>query len=162
MANFITICRIIFSILLLFLPVFSIPFYLLYLLAGITDMIDGTVARVTNTVSKLGSKLDTVADLIFLTVCFFKILPHVELPVFVYIWIGCIAIGKVFNLISGMIICRKLVESHTILNKITGFLLFLFPLTFSFLDIRISSLILCAIATIAAVHEGYTIQVSGA
>lgn len=61
MANFITGSRIIFSIVLLFCPALSPTFYGLYILAGFTDMIDGAVARKTDTVSVLGSRLDTVA-----------------------------------------------------------------------------------------------------
>ncbi len=44
MANFITGLRIVFSVVLLFCPVFSPAFYALYIAAGVTDMIDGAVA----------------------------------------------------------------------------------------------------------------------
>ena len=37
-------------------------FYTLYLVAGVSDMIDGTVARKTGTAGAFGSKLDTAAD----------------------------------------------------------------------------------------------------
>ena len=40
-ANFITGSRIIFSLAMLFFPVFSAGFYFFYMLAGFTDMIDG-------------------------------------------------------------------------------------------------------------------------
>lgn len=62
MANVITSLRIIGSMALLLYPALSTSFYALYIATGITDMIDGTVARKTNTVSEFGSKLDTVAD----------------------------------------------------------------------------------------------------
>lgn len=62
MANFITSLRIICSIALLFCLALSPAFYALYIVAGFTDMIDGAVARKTNTVSEFGSRLDTVAD----------------------------------------------------------------------------------------------------
>ena len=52
----------------LFFTVFSPLFFVFYLLAGFSDMIDGTIARKTNTASEFGAKLDTVADLIFYTV----------------------------------------------------------------------------------------------
>lgn len=44
-ANIITSCRILCSIIMMFFPVFSIMFYIMYLLCGLTDMIDGTIAR---------------------------------------------------------------------------------------------------------------------
>ena len=43
-ANIITYCRIILSVLMLLFPVFSPEFYLFYLLSGFSDMIDGTIA----------------------------------------------------------------------------------------------------------------------
>ena len=44
-ANILTGGRILGSILLLFFPAFSLAFYIVYLLCGFSDMIDGTVAR---------------------------------------------------------------------------------------------------------------------
>ncbi|MCR5168224.1 MAG: CDP-alcohol phosphatidyltransferase family protein [Oscillospiraceae bacterium] len=57
------------SIALLIFPAFSMEFYALYIAAGISDMIDGTVARKIGTVSELGSKLDTAADFVFVVCC---------------------------------------------------------------------------------------------
>ena len=49
-------------------------------------------------------------------------------------------------------------------NIITGIrivisvvLLFVFPLTLAFTDVRYSAVIVCMVATIAAVHEGYLV-----
>ena len=160
-ANIITISRIPCAICLLFCPVFSIAFYILYVFCGITDMIDGTVARKTNTVSKLGSKLDSIADYIFVAVCLIKLLPILHIPTWLWIWIGMIAIIKVVNIISGYIIWKKMVVKHTVLNKITGALLFVLPLTLSFVEIKHSGAVVCAIATVAAVQEGHLIRTGG-
>ena len=46
-ANIITGSRIVFSLSLLFIPLSSAWFYALYLLCGLSDMVDGTVARRT-------------------------------------------------------------------------------------------------------------------
>jgi CDP-diacylglycerol--glycerol-3-phosphate 3-phosphatidyltransferase len=67
-ANTITGSRIICSILLLFIPALSGEFYVAYLLCGFSDMIDGVVARRTNSDSVFGAKFDTVADLVFVFV----------------------------------------------------------------------------------------------
>ena len=87
MANIITSCRILCSILILFNPVFSAWFYTMYLLGGLTDMLDGTIARKTNTESKFGARLDTVADFIFIAVALVKILPVMHIPSWLWIWI---------------------------------------------------------------------------
>ena len=45
LANDITIVRILCSVALLFFPAFSVAFYALYITAGVSDMVDGWVAR---------------------------------------------------------------------------------------------------------------------
>ena len=157
-ANFITICRIFESILLLFFPVFSIPFYMLYLFCGLTDMVDGTIARKTNAVSKFGEKLDSAADMIFFIVSFIKILPVMDLPKWVWIWVIGIAGIKIGNIAWGMISKRKLIAVHTVMNKLTGFFLFLLPLTMHFVELKYSAELVCAVATAAAVQEGHLIR----
>ena len=152
-ANILTGCRIFGSILLLFFPAFSLAFYIVYLFCGFTDMIDGTVARKTNSTSKFGSQLDTIADLVFVAVAIFKLLPVIHLPGWSWIWGGCIAIIKVTNIVWGVVYRKKLVDVHTVLNKTTGLLLFLLPLTVQFVEPAYSLVIVCLIATIAAIQE---------
>ena len=158
MANLITGCRILCSIILLFCPAMSPRFIALYLLAGFTDMIDGTVARRTNTVSEFGSRLDTIADFVFIIVCLIKLLPMWILPIWLWIWIGTIFAMKVSNLILGFMIQRHFVAVHTVMNKITGFLLFVLPITPVFIELKYSAVVVCAVATFAAVQEGYFIK----
>lgn len=157
MANFITSIRILCSIALVFCDTFSSAFYVLYALAGFSDMIDGTVARKTNSSSEFGEKFDTIADFIFVVVCLFKIVGKIDIPIWLYIWIGVIAFIKIINVIVGYVIHKKMVAVHSVLNKITGGLLFVLPFTIRFLDIRYSGVVICVVATIAAVFEGYLI-----
>lgn len=91
MANIITCIRVLCSIGMLFVPVFSPTFYILYLIAGVSDMIDGMVARKRGTASAFGAKLDTVADLVMVTVCLIKLIPVSDLPLWLIIWIAVIA-----------------------------------------------------------------------
>ena len=99
LANIVTSLRIIGSIALLFFFFPSLPFYIIYLICGLTDMIDGTIARKLNTVSRFSSKLDTVADFIFMAVCSIKLLPTMNLPILLWIWIVVITIIKICNII---------------------------------------------------------------
>lgn len=160
-ANIITSGRIVCSIALLFCPVFSTEFIILYLIAGFTDMIDGTVARKTNSVSEFGSRLDTAADFIFILICSVKLFPVLELKAWLWWWIGVIAVIKVGNAIMGYVLQKKFVAVHTILNKIMGGLLFIFPITLSYVDLKYSAPVLCAAATIVAVWEGVVIKRMG-
>ena len=118
-------------------------------------MVDGTIARKTKSGSELGARLDTVADSVFVSVCFVKVLPLMQLPTWLWTWIVIIAIIKIGNVVWGLICNKKLVSMHTILNKVTGFLLFLFPLTLSFVEPMYSSVIVCFLATVSAINEVY-------
>lgn len=158
MANIITSCRILCSIILLFFPAFSPAFYILYLTAGFTDMIDGTVARKTNTVSEFGSKLDTVADFVFVVVCLIKLLPVMDIPLWLWIWIVIISGIKIINVVSEFICRKNFVAEHTVMNKVTGVLLFLLALTLKFIELKYSTVAVCTIATFAAIQEGYYIR----
>ena len=154
-ASIITSSRILCSICLMLYPVFAVAFYIMYLFCGITDMVDGTIARKTKSVSETGARLDTVADTVFIAVCFAKILPLIQFPTWIWIWIVVIATIKIGNVVWGLICNKKLVSMHTILNKATGFLLFLFPLTLSFIEPMYSSVIVCSLATVSALNETY-------
>ncbi len=157
-ANIITVFRIIFSLAILFILPFSPAFYVLYVAAGLTDMIDGIVAGRTNTVSELGARLDTIADIVFTAVCLIKLLPVMDVPVWLYIWIAVIAFIKAANIAAGYIRQKKFVSVHSVMNKVTGGLLFVFPLTLTWIDLRYSAAVVCVIATTAAVYEGYLIH----
>jgi len=158
MANGITCVRIICSIALFFCQPLSTPFYIFYVTAGFSDMIDGTVARKTGTESEFGSRLDTIADFIFVAVCLIKLLPVFEIDRWVYIWIAIIAVIKAVNIISGFAMHKKMVDVHSILNKVTGALLFALPLLFTWIELRYLALAVCIVATIAAIQEGYFIR----
>lgn len=158
MANIITGSRIVFSIALLFFPTFSPAFYALYLAAGITDMIDGTVARKTGKASEFGAKLDSIADIIFVVICLIKLLPVISIPTWLYVLIGIVALLRIINIVSGLIMQKRFVMLHTIMNKVTGLLLFVLPLTVPFLEIKYTALPVCAVATFAAIQEGHFIR----
>ena len=158
MANIITGFRVLISIALLFCPVFSPVFYVLYLIAGLSDMIDGTIARRMNTVSEFGARFDTAADFVFVVVCLIKFLPVISIPAWLYVWIVLIALIKIIIIISGYVVQKKLVAVHSVMNKVTGVLLFILPLTFSIVPLKYSALPVCAVATFAAVQEGHYIR----
>ena len=157
-ANIISSCRILFSICLLFCPVFSVSFYTLYLFCGITDMVDGTIARKTNAVSGFGARLDTIADFIFFAVSLIKLFPIIHIPKWIWIWIAMIAIIKIFSVILGFAYKKKLISLHTAKNKITGLLLFLLPLTLQYVEIKYSLIAVCIVATMSAIQEVYYIR----
>ena len=120
-------------------------------------MVDGTVAAKTNSTSDFGARFDTVADFVFVAVALIKFLPSISIPNWLWIWIVAIAIIKTGDIIWGFIGRKKLISLHTIMNKITGLLLFLLPLTLQFIDLKYSCVAVCSIATFSAIQEAYYI-----
>ena len=158
LANCITAIRILCSIVMLFFPAFSLAFYTLYIIAGISDMVDGWVARRTHTASEFGAKLDTIADIVFVVVCLVKLPTVLNIPVWLWVWIGIIALIKIINIISGFIVQKRFISVHSAMNKVTGLLLFVLPLTISFINLKYSAVVVCIFATFAAIQEGHFIR----
>ena len=156
-ANIITGSRVVFSLPLLFIPISSVWFYILYLFCGLTDMIDGTIARKAGAVSKFGARLDTVADFVFMFVGWGKISPLMYIPVWLWVWIIIIALIKIFNIALVFIYKKKLISIHSVLNKTTGLALFLLPLSITFVETAYSVTTICVFATIAVMQEVYFI-----
>lgn len=159
MANIITGIRIVISVFLLFCPVFSQVFYILYITAGVSDIVDGTIARKTGTVSEFGSKLDTVADFVLVVVCMIKLIPVIQMSTWLLVWIIMIAVIKAINLISGYAMRKEMVVLHTAMNKVSGVMLFLLPLTLKVIDLKYSGSVVSAVATFAAIQEGHYIRI---
>ena len=158
MANAITIFRMAAGIVMLFCPVFSPAFYVFYIMAGVSDMLDGFVARKTNTASMFGARLDTAADYVFVIVSLIKLLPVIRIPIWLYVWTGIIAIIKAVNIISGFAVQKTFMAVHSAMNKAAGVLLFLLPLTIHVLPLKYSAIVVCAAATFAAIQEGHLIR----
>lgn len=128
-ANIVTSTRIIGTLCLIPFETYSLPFYIFYIWCGVSDVIDGFIARTTHTVSRLGSILDTISDLTLYTVMMIKILPDLKAGLndtiwfFIYLVIGMRLLLYIFVLIR----MKKISSRHTILNKVTGFMMFLLP-----------------------------------
>ena len=154
-ANAITICRMILSLSLFLCPVFSVPFWIIYVTAGATDVLDGYIARKMDITSTLGSRLDTVADFVFFVACLIIFIPVLDIPVWLYVWVAVIAAIKIINIASAYMMHGRLMVAHTLMNKVSGFLLFILPMTFTSIELTYSSIVVCSIVTFAAVQEGH-------
>lgn len=156
--NYISITRIIMTIALLIPKTFSVSFYIIYIYCGLSDILDGLLARKYKITSEFGAKLDSIADIIFVIISLLKIIPFIEISTKIYIWIIIIILIKVFNIILGYIKYKKLTLLHTVANKFTGFVLFIIPLIMGFIDVKILESLMCGIATFSAIQECYYIK----
>lgn len=158
MANAVTIGRIALSFALMMPVAFSLAFFLVYALAGLTDMLDGYVARKTNSASELGARLDSIADLVLVIVCLVKLLPAIDVPKWLRAWVAAIALVKAANVASGLVVEGRLVMLHTSANKVAGLVVFLVPFVIPLFGIAAPSIIACTVATFATVQEGHLIR----
>ncbi len=156
MPNVISVLRIAGSISLLFCDVRGWPFWSLYVLGGLSDILDGWLARKLHAESKTGAILDSVSDIVFVACCATRLLPVLEIPAWLWIWAGAIVIIKMVNQISALFVCKRFCFLHTVANKLTGLLLFLTVPALFWSMIPIS--IVASLATFAAVHEGHYIR----
>lgn len=158
-ANIITLSRIPLSIGILFTTVFSPLFYVLYVVAGISDILDGIVARKMHCETELGSKLDSIADIVMVAVCMVKILPVIDVPLWMGMWIGAIAAIRLAQIIFTLIRRKRFVMQHTLMNKATGLALFLLPLILPYANIKVAGTIVCVLASLAAEQDWYILLV---
>lgn len=127
--NIITALRIVGSVGLLFTEIMSVGFYVLYSVCGITDVLDGFIARLTKSESDLGAKLDSIADLLFYGVMFFKIMPYLisVLPLWLWMFVGVILLVRASSYLVAAIKYHRFASVHTYLNKLTGAVVFAIP-----------------------------------
>ena len=154
--NAISALRFFGAVCLLFFGVESCVFWVIYVACGLSDMADGNLARKLGCENKTGALLDSMADLVFVVCCCFKLIPALAFPKWLRIWGAVIVAIKAINQISALVMYKKFVFPHTVANKMAGVLLFLaVPTAFwSFIPIVIAA----GIATFAAIIEGHFIR----
>ncbi len=155
-ANVLTSMRIGLSGVLLLLKPLSPAFYFVYALAGLTDMLDGAVARKTGTESRTGEMLDSAGDLVFAAAALVCLLPiyKEEIPFWLWAAVAFVIYLKVKNAIAGCFMQGKIVTMHTALNKLTALALFALPFVCNWVSIAIYGGI-CAGLALAATIEAF-------
>lgn len=151
--NAVSITRIILSLSLIFIKPLSDKFYIIYIICGISDVLDGFIARKTGTVSGVGARIDSIADMIMIGVVLFIFYPIMNPTAEIIVWIILITIIRVGGMVLALKKYKTFVSIHTSGNKITGVIFFLFPMLFLYIDKIILIYIICAAATISAIEE---------
>lgn len=152
-ADIITFSRMLFSLLLLIFPPSSSSFIALYLLCGITDVLDGFAARKLHTESEHGAMLDSMADLLFAVIYAVRILPLLSIPFWIWGWTAIIAVTKVTGIMIASKKVHRLWIEHSFGNKLTGLLLFVLPLSVRIADVKYGATFVCIVATVTVIEE---------
>ena len=127
--NFITCIRLIGTVAMPFTKLFSTEFYVVYSVCGISDVLDGWLARLFKQSSDFGSRLDSIADLLFYFIMLLMVFPVLwaELPWPIWIAVGAIILLRLFSYTTAAIKYRCFASIHTYGNKLTGFSMFCVP-----------------------------------
>lgn len=131
-ANFITLSRIIGAVIIFFLKPLSLEFFIVYGIIGASDAIDGFIARRFHLESKIGSILDSVCDLIFLSAMAYSIFPTLINSLHIWSWV-IIIIPTALQLVAYLICAikfKRFSSIHTFGNKLLSLSIFFFPFTF--------------------------------
>ena len=156
--NLLSALRIILCLPLLLVDAMTIPFWVFYVIAGLTDMLDGFLARRWGVESKFGARLDSLADMVFVLAVGYKLFPWLKLPVALLVMITLIALVKIVNVISSYVVKHRVEFLHTKANKLTGFLLFIGMITIGQSYFIPVAWIVACIALFAAIQEGHIIR----
>ncbi len=153
--NCITALRIVGTLAMIFTKPFTWVFYAVHFLTGVTDALDGFLARKLKVSSEFGAKLDSVADVFFTVTVIIKILPALLdiLPTFVWYLAGVIVILRIASYVASAVKFRKIASLHTVLNKITGFMVFSVPYFIHTPIITVLCTVICIMGIISNVED---------
>ena len=156
--NILSASRIALCLPLLMVDVMTVPFWVLYVIVGTTDILDGYLARRWGVESKFGARLDSLADFVFVLAVGYKLFPWLKLPAVLWMMIGLIALVKIVNAVSAYRVKHKMVFLHTKANKLTGFLLFVGMMAIGQSYFVLVAWVVACIALFAAIQEGHIIR----
>ena len=153
--NCITAARIAGTIVLLFLTPLTSVFFILYTLCGFSDILDGWIARKTNTISEFGAKLDSIADLLFYALVIIRLLPVLWriLPTWIWYLVGGIVLVRLVAYLTAALKFHRFASLHTRMNKITGAAVFLLPYFLALPCAVVYCFIVVGIACLSSVEE---------
>lgn len=154
--NALSISRIIFLPLLYYFALnwLKLEFLISYIFIGITDALDGFLARLLNQVTKLGKILDTVADIFFyFSTLFFLYYFYPEIISFnenlIYIFLLVFLLAYVISIIK----FKKPIQIHTNHLRFNAVLVYLIMIFSYFFDTRFFATIILLSFIIGFIEE---------
>ena len=151
--NKITIIRIIFSIFIVLTKPFTLLFWILYIVCGISDILDGFVARSMKQESEFGAKLDSIADIIFISSVTIVLIPIIKIPYWIWICVVIVIFIRILSYLVGFKKFCTFTSLHTYANKLTGLLLFFIPVFYEMFNFDITVIILSISSILSSVEE---------
>ena len=86
----------------MFTKPFSLLFWILYIVCGISDILDGFIARSMKQESEFGAKLDSIADIIFISSVTIVLIPIIKIHYFVWICVVVVIFIRTLSYLIGL------------------------------------------------------------
>lgn len=153
LVNAVTVLRIAGSLALLAVVPLSAPYFAVYAVCAMSDVLDGWIARRAKVASAFGASLDSAADAIFAFALIASLLSVVRLSTALWLWMAAIVLIKISSLVIGYARFCSYAALHTYANKFAGLAVFALPVLIAFFDPVVAAAFSCAAATFAALEE---------
>ena len=160
-ANMLTGLRIVLSLLILAFLDDRITVFILFTAAGLTDLLDGIIARRTGTASRLGAKLDSAADIVMFGVMIVCAIVRAGVALWALVpWLAAVAAVRVGNLVIAALRFKTFAVIHTWGNKLTGVLIFVAFGVYILADSLAALIPAVAVAGLSALEEMLILLIS--
>lgn len=158
--NTLSVLRIALSLSLFLFLDSRVIFFIIFMLCGASDLLDGMIARKTNSQSTLGARFDSIGDMLFfLTVLACTVIWAGE-EMLLLPYIAAIVVIRFANLAIGAARFHRFAIIHTYANKATGIAVFI-SFGFYILNRAIIAFIpICAVAALSALEETLILMTS--
>lgn len=151
--NLLTLLRFPLALGLLPMRTLSPAFLVLYLLCGVTDVLDGALARRWSVCSDAGARLDSAADLLLAAVLVFKLWPALALDAPLIACAAGVALCRFAAALTAKLRFGRFGFLHTYANKAAGVLLALVPFVLALSPARWPLVVLLLVTGISALEE---------
>ncbi len=153
--NMITSFRVLGTFGLFFVEPFTLPFFILYTFCGVSDVLDGWVARTTGSITEFGSRFDSISDLLFYAVMLIRIFPAMWeiLPKTIWLGVAAVIILRIISYTLAALKYRRFASLHTYMNKLTGFFMFCVPYFLTSMYGVVYCKCVCMVSAISTLEE---------
>lgn len=127
-------------------------FLSLYVICGLSDFVDGKLARHLDATSLLGSKLDTVGDILYYIALAKILFVQHQIPIWFYIWIGATVVLFIIAASISKYKFGKFYFIHSFFGKILGVSIFALPFISKMFSVSTGLMVVCSISTIASIE----------
>ena len=154
-ANMITMIRIPCAFGIIFTTPFTPLFYFFLTIGGLSDAIDGMVARKISGDSPLGATLDSISDLCFFGSTVFSVIikEYSSIGIEAKIMFSLVLVVRLASYLIQLIKFKKLAPLHTIFNKMASIAIFILLFVIPFIGITKATCIASFIGFLGGIEE---------